>query len=69
MRQVNPRVIPRNYLVEEALTDYLEHGELSKFKTLLNALKNPYESNPTDSQVQQPPPEAFDASYTTYCNT
>ena len=69
MQQTNPRYIPRNYLVEEALDEYLETDELSKFNTLLNVLKEPYESEDTYSQFQQPPPKEFDSNYTTYCNT
>lgn len=69
MKQANPRYIPRNYLVEEALYQYLENNNLSKFESLLSVLKNPYESKETNSQYQQPPPEEFDSEYTTYCNT
>ena len=69
MREANPRYIPRNYLVEEALDEYLERGDLSKFKALLSVLKNPYEPDGADSRFQQPPSEEFDSTYTTYCNT
>ncbi len=69
MKQANPRYIPRNYLIEEALTKYLEQDDLSKFNDLLSVLKNPYESKDANSQFQQPPPEEFDSKYTTYCNT
>ncbi len=69
MQKTNPRYIPRNYLIEEALTEYLQKEDLSKFKSLLNVLKNPYELKDTNSQFQQPPPEKFDSEYTTYCNT
>ncbi len=69
MQEANPRYIPRNYLVEEALDEYLETGDLSKFKGLLTVLKNPYTSKDMGSQFQQPPPREFDAKYTTYCNT
>ncbi|OYR51903.1 hypothetical protein DJ73_11875 [Halorubrum sp. Ea1] len=69
MQEANPRYVPRNYLVEEALDEYLETGDLSKFKGLLTVLENPYTSKDVDSQFQQPPPREFDAEYTTYCNT
>ena len=69
MQEANPRYIPRNYLVEEALDAYLDNGELSKFKELLTVLENPYTSKDMGSQFQQPPPREFDAEYTTYCNT
>jgi len=69
MTQSNPRRIPRNYLVEEALTEYLENKDLSKFNHLLRVLKEPYESKDVGSRFQQPPPRKFDSKYTTYCNT
>jgi uncharacterized protein YdiU (UPF0061 family) len=69
MQEANPRYIPRNYLVEEALDEYLETGDLSKFKGLLIVLENPYTSKDMGSQFQQSPPREFDAEYTTYCNT
>jgi len=69
MQEANPRYIPRNYLVEMALDEYLETGDLSKFKGLLTVLEDPYTSKDMGSQFQQPPPREFDAEYTTYCNT
>ena len=69
MKKTNPRYIPRNYLIEEALNEYLEKENLSKFKCLLDVLESPYKSEDTNSQFQQPPPEEFDSKYTTYCNT
>ncbi|MFB6252692.1 MAG: YdiU family protein [Halobellus sp.] len=69
MQEANPRYVPRNHLVEEALDEYLETGELSKFKMLLTVLETPYTSKDIGSQFQQPPPREFDADYTTYCNT
>ncbi len=69
MQEANPRCIPRNYLVEQALDEYLETGDLSKLEGLLTVLENPYGAKDMDSQFQQPPPREFDAKYTTYCNT
>jgi uncharacterized protein YdiU (UPF0061 family) len=69
MRNTNPRYIPRNYLVEEALNGYIERGDRSEFNDLLSVLRNPYEPKDTDSRFQQPPPREFDSEYTTYCNT
>ena len=69
MQEANPRYIPRNYLVEQALDEYLETGTLSTFERLLNVLENPYISKDMGSQFQQPPPREFDTEYTTYCNT
>ena len=69
MKRANPRYIPRNYLVENALTQYVEEKNLSRFKALLNVLENPYESDEATSRFQQPPSKEFDSEYTTYCNT
>jgi Uncharacterized conserved protein len=69
MQEANPRYIPRNYLVEEALNEYIETGNLSKLRGLLTVLEDPYTSMDLDSQFQQPPPREFDAEYATYCNT
>ena len=69
MQEANPRYIPRNYLVEAALEEYLETEALSKFKGLLTVLENPYISKDMGSQFQQPPPRELDSEYTTYCNT
>jgi len=69
MKRANPRYIPRNYLVENALTQYVENKDLSRFKALLNVLENPYKSDEETSRFQQPPPKEFDSEYTTYCNT
>ena len=69
MREANPRYIPRNYLVEEALDEYLERGDLSAVERLLDVLETPYEPDSADPRFQQPPPREFDAAYTTYCNT
>jgi uncharacterized protein YdiU (UPF0061 family) len=69
MQEANPRYIPRNYLVEDALDEYLETGNLSNVKELLTVFENPYRSKDMDPQFQQPPPREFDAEYTTYCNT
>jgi len=69
MKETNPRYIPRNYLIEEALNEYLEKEDSSKFKLLLDVLERPYKLKDTASQFQQPAPEEFDSEYTTYCNT
>jgi uncharacterized protein YdiU (UPF0061 family) len=69
MKRANPRYIPRNYLVEDALDRYVEDQDLSRIEALLAVLETPYESNPATARFREPPPRAFDAEYTTYCNT
>lgn len=44
MKQVNPRVIPRNRQLQEAL-DAAEDGDLSLFRDMLEVVQNPYRSD------------------------
>jgi uncharacterized protein YdiU (UPF0061 family) len=69
MQQANPRYIPRNYLVEDALNQYLEEKDLSRIEALLSVLANPYEADEATARFQDPPSREYDAEYTTYCNT
>ena len=43
MRSVNPRVIPRNHRVEEALAAASDEGDLAPFDRLLDAFRQPYD--------------------------
>lgn len=63
MDQNNPVVIPRNYLVEQALSDATT-GDMSSFNNLLQKLSNPY----AYQEIQQVP-EGFDRRYQTFCGT
>ncbi|MFT5489206.1 MAG: hypothetical protein ACI9MU_004144, partial [Alphaproteobacteria bacterium] len=55
MRDVNPAVIPRNHLVEEAINAALETGALAPFEDLLSVLSSPYEDQPEFARYAQPP--------------
>ncbi|TVQ01706.1 MAG: YdiU family protein [Balneolaceae bacterium] len=68
MARVNPLYIPRNHLVEEALTEASTDGNYTKFHRLLNLLKNPYQEEWKAIELQQVPP-GFDEQYKTYCGT
>ena len=46
MRAANPAFIPRNHLVEEALSAAVNNGDLSAFETLLTVLSRPYDDQP-----------------------
>src|SRR5699024_9595265 len=46
MKQVNPAFIPRNYLVEEAISETETTGEQTKLSTLLALVKDPYAYTP-----------------------
>ena len=69
MRQVSPRVIPRNHRVEEALTAASEHGDLVPFEQLLAALRRPFDDDPSLAPFTEPAPPAVTACYQTFCGT
>ena len=64
--RVNPSVIPRNNLVEEALLAGSEGGDLQLFNLLLEKLEKPYDF--CDSSKFQNPPVS-EAGYKTFCGT
>ncbi|MFL5286107.1 MAG: hypothetical protein ACJ8AW_35295, partial [Rhodopila sp.] len=43
---VNPAYIPRNHLVEAALTAAVEREDYGPFETLLDVLSRPYQDDP-----------------------
>jgi uncharacterized protein YdiU (UPF0061 family) len=67
MRKVNPLVIPRNHLIEDALKHATEMNDLNKVHKLLEVLQNPYDSISTTSVYQSTPPSK--ENYVTYCGT
>lgn len=67
MQAVNPAVIPRNHLVEEALTAAEEHDDLSVLQRLLEVLTAPYIGGAEVARYQEPSPD--DGQYQTFCGT
>jgi len=67
MRTVNPLVIPRNHLVEEALNHATEKNSLNKINELLKVLKDPYNSNSETYKYQST--QFSEKNYVTYCGT
>ena len=63
---VNPSVIPRNNLVEEALVEGSEGGDFQFFNLLLGKLEKPYDFYKS-SKFQNPP--VSEAGYKTFCGT
>jgi len=63
----NPRVIPRNHHVEAALQAATDHGDLSLFRKLLEAITRPFEK-PADAALESPAP-ADAPLYRTFCGT
>ena len=68
MRNSNPSIIPRNYLVEHALKEAESNENYSVMKKLLNALSNPYSDNNEYAEYKKLPPAAA-CPYKTFCGT
>lgn len=66
MHKMNPKIIPRNHRVEDALNE-AENGNLSTLHQLLEAIKNPYGLLP-EEYFTNPPPMG-DKNYKTFCGT
>jgi serine/tyrosine/threonine adenylyltransferase len=67
MDRANPIYIPRNHLVEEALTATTA-GDLDPFERLLVAVTAPYHERPGFERYASPAPEDF-GPYQTFCGT
>jgi uncharacterized protein YdiU (UPF0061 family) len=68
MRANNPAFIPRNHLVEQALSAAEAQSDLKKLHKLLKVLSEPYLDNPEYIEFQKPPkPE--ERVYQTFCGT
>jgi uncharacterized protein YdiU (UPF0061 family) len=67
MDRVNPVYIPRNHLVEEALTAATQ-GDLEPLEQLLDAVSSPYDERPGLERYAAGAPEGFGA-YRTFCGT
>ena len=65
MLKHNPAVIPRNYLVERALSLAVMEQDYKLLNDLISAIQKPYE----DSKVFNEPPLEEDMSYQTFCGT
>jgi uncharacterized protein YdiU (UPF0061 family) len=67
MRAVNPRFIPRNHLVEEAIAAAVK-GDFTPFETLVAVLSAPYDDQPDFARYAEPPrPEEI--VHQTFCGT
>ncbi len=67
MDRANPAYIPRNHLVEEALTAATA-GDLAPVDRLLEAVTAPFDERPGLERYARPAPEDFGA-YRTFCGT
>ena len=68
MNAANPLYIPRNHLVEEAITAAVENNNFSKFESLVQVLDNPFTENSTFNGYKKPAPVEF-GKYITFCGT
>ncbi len=69
MHAVNPMVIPRPHLVEEALNAASNEGDFGPFQRLLAAVQRPFDSDAEQARYAQPAPAAVTAVYQTFCGT
>ena len=68
MRAVNPAHIPRNHLVQEAITAATENNDFAPFEKLIAVLAEPFEEKPEHARYRLPPrPEQI--IHQTYCGT
>lgn len=67
MHATNPRVIPRNHRVEEAIQAGLE-GDFSVFERLLDVCTRPFEDRPGSGDLELPP-EPDEVVTQTFCGT
>lgn len=68
MDLVNPAYVPRNHLVDEALTAAVG-GDLTLFGRLLEAVSSPYAARPGLQPYAAPAPAGFTEAFVTYCGT
>ncbi|WP_275571693.1 protein adenylyltransferase SelO [Mycolicibacterium vanbaalenii] len=68
MDRVNPVYIPRNHLVEDALTA-ATGGDLGPLQQLLTAVTAPFEERPGSERFAEPGEKEFSASFQTFCGT
>ncbi len=68
MRQTNPAFIPRNHLVEEAISAAVHDGNLGSFESLLAVLSQPYQDQP-EFERYAAPPRPDQVVHQTFCGT
>lgn len=68
MKSNNPTVIPRNYIVENAIKAAVNNNDYSVINKFLEALKNPYDYSNISEEYSKIP-EVPSCPYKTYCGT
>lgn len=69
MHKNNPIYIPRNYLVEEALSQISHNNNPEPLNKLINKVTNPYKIENIETHYIQAPKESYDNNYQTFCGT
>ena len=69
MQSVNPKVIARNHLVEEALSAAVDGNDMTLFNALLAVVSNPFANLEYAEKYTQAPEPLIDAQYKTFCGT
>jgi len=67
MDRSNPVYIPRNHLVEQALSAAVD-GDMEPFRRLLTVVTDPFTERPGLERYTEPAPESF-GPYQTFCGT
>ena len=68
MRAANPSFIPRNHLVEEAISAAVNDGYFAPFESLLTVLSMPYKDQPAFGRYVDPP-RPDQVVHQTFCGT
>ncbi len=68
MDKNNPSIIPRNHIVENAITNAVK-GDLSPFKELVEILKDPYLDSSSIPDYYKKPPKESEKVLQTFCGT
>ena len=69
MRTANPAVIPRNHLVEDAISAAVTKGDFAPFEDLIAVLANPYEDVLVTRARYAEPPRPDQVVRETFCGT
>jgi len=67
--KTNPIHIPRNHLVEEALSEACDKHNMAPFNALLQAITQPFDDTGIAAQFAMPAPLVVTANYQTFCGT
>jgi uncharacterized protein YdiU (UPF0061 family) len=69
MRAANPAVIPRNHLVEEAISAAVNDSDFAPFQSLVAVLARPYDDLPSTLARYGDPPRPEQVVRQTFCGT